>query len=252
MFSVHLMKKAVVLLALHACCLTAARAQAPSETIRFDERVFNFGTIQEKKGKVSHTFVFRNTGKTPVVINDIYSACGCIGKAHSNEAVKPGGTGKVTVTFDPGYREGFFSKEIVVYSNNGKSYNRIWVEGSIVPAERPIEDDYPYSFGSGLYLRLKVMAFGYVKPGETKQMQLHYANATDKEMTLAFEVQGGKHGLQFTNPGKLKPKQKGIVTFTYTMPATSRSDAILVVLPIVNNKKLNEKLEIKVLNELKL
>jgi hypothetical protein len=25
------------------------------------------------------------------------------------------------------------------------------------------------------------MAFGYLKPGETKQMQLHYANATDKD-----------------------------------------------------------------------
>src|SRR5882724_3517864 len=161
-------------------------SQTPSTTITFEERVHDFGTILEKNGKATHTFIFHNNGKTPVVINDIFSGCGCIGRTLSKDPVKPGGRGKVTITFDPGYKSGFFSKEIVVFSNDGQNYNRIWVQGTITPYEHPVQEDYPYSFGEGLYLRLKVMAFGYMKPGETQQVELHYANATNKEMILNF------------------------------------------------------------------
>src|SRR5262245_26472436 len=114
-------------------------AQTPSEVIQFEERVHNFGTIQEKNGKVSHTFIFQNKGKSPVTIDDIHSSCGCIGKMVSPGAIKPGGKGKVTITFDPGYKSGFFSKEIVVLSNDRQRFNRIWVEGTIQPMEHAVE-----------------------------------------------------------------------------------------------------------------
>ena len=229
-------------------CIDHSFSQTPSTNISFDERIHDFGTILEKDGKVTHTFVFHNNGKTPVVINDIYSDCGCIGKIVTNSPVKPGEKGKVTITFNPDYKSGFFSKEIVVYSNNRQSYNRIWVQGNVKPAEHPIEDDYPYNFGEGLYLRLKVMAFGYVAPGETKQMELNYANSTNKEMTVNFMVQGKKDGLRFTNPIKIGPKGRGVVNFTYTMPHLSKDDALIYIIPYVNNKKVKDTLEIKVLN----
>lgn len=226
-------------------------SQTLSSTITFEERVHDFGTIQEKNGRVSHTFVFRNNSTSPVVINDIYSGCGCIGKSMSKDPVKPGGTGKVLITFNPEYKSGQFSKEILVYSNNGQNYNRIWVEGKVTPAEHPVEDDYPYSFGNGLHLRLKVMAFGYLKPGETREMELHYANATDKAMTLNFSIDGNKAGLKFTNPGKIEPKQRGVVKFSYTMPYSGSNDVIFKLNPYVNNKKLAEALEVKILNDSK-
>jgi hypothetical protein len=227
----------------------AAQSQTPSTTITFEERVHDFGNILEKNGKATHTFIFHNNGKTPVVINDIFSGCGCIGKAVSKDPVKPGGKGKVTITFDPEYKSGFFSKEIVVFSNDGQNFNRIWVQGTITPYEHPVQEDYPYKFGEGLYLRLKVMAFGYMKPGETQQVELHYANATNKEMVLAFVAAGaGKEQLKFTNPGKIGPKAKGVVNFTFTMPRAGTGDVLLDVIPYVNNKKLTETLEVKVLN----
>ncbi len=224
-------------------------SQSLSTSIQFEERVYNFGTIQEKKGKVSHTFVFQNRGTKSVTIDEVNSGCGCIGKVITKGPVKPGEKGKVTITFNPSYLSGFFSKEIVVLSNNGQEYNRIWVEGVIEPMEHPIEDEYPYNFGNGLYLRLKVMAFGYAKPGETKQMQLHYANSTNKEMTLQFVANEKMEGLQFTNPGKIAPKAKGVVKFTYTMPVTSNKDAVIKVVPYVNDRKLANALELKILNE---
>jgi hypothetical protein len=226
----------------------ALHAQTPSANIRFEERVYNFGTIKEKNGRVSHSFVFENKGKTPVIIDDIHSACGCIGKVVSNDPVKPGAKGKVTITFDPGYKSGFFSKEIVVLSNNLQQFNRIWVEGVIEPMEHPVEENYPYNFGNGLYLRLKVMAFGYLAPGETKQMELHYANSTDKEMTLGFVADGKKDGLRLVSPGKIAPKAKGVIKVSYTMPATAGAETLLRIHPYVNNTKLKETLDIRVLN----
>lgn len=246
------MKRYVIVILAIFIFIIPLHSQTLSSAITFEERVHNFGTILEKNGKVSHTFVFQNNGKTPVAINDIYSGCGCIGKALSKAPVKPGDKGEITITFNPDYKSGFFSKEVVVYSNNGQNYNRIWVEGVIEPTEHPIEDDYPYNFGNGLYLRLKVMAFGYLKPGETRQMELHYANATNKEATLQFVIDGNKEELKFTNPGKIGPKAKGVMRFSYTMPRLSSDDVVLRLYPYVNNKKLKETLEIKILNKNKL
>lgn len=226
-------------------------AQDLSPAIAFAERVYNFGTILEKNGNVSHTFVFQNTGKTPVVINDVHSGCGCISKVVSKGPVPPGKKGEVTITFNPEYKSGFFSKEIVVLSNNGQHYNRIWVEGTITPVEHPIEDDYPYNFGNGLHLRLKVMAFGYLKPGESRQMELHYANATDKEMTLNFATLGNRDGLYFTSPGKIAAKARGVIKFAYAMPLLTSGDMSIKVYPYVDGKKLNEPIEIKILDDSK-
>jgi hypothetical protein len=229
--------------------ISPLNSQTPSSTIVFEERVHDFGTILEKNGKVSHTFVFHNKGKTPVVINEIYSGCGCIGRAVSDAPVKPGGKGEVTIIFNPEYKSGFFSKEVVVNSNNGQNYNRIWVQGIIIPGEHPIADDYPYNFGEGLYLRLKVMAFGYLKSGETRQMDLNYANNTDKEMVLNFVVLGNRAGLKFSSPGKIGPKERGVVTFSYTMPNEIKDDVVFFLNPFINNKKLTDTLEVKILKE---
>jgi hypothetical protein len=242
------MKKYIITLVTIFIFICPLHSQTVSTTVAFDERIHNFGTILEKNGKVSHTFIFHNTGKMPVVIDDVFNSCGCIGKVITKAPVKPGGKGKLAITFDPGYKSGFFSKELVVYSNGRKEFNRIWVEGSIIPAEHPVTEDYPYNFGNGLYLRLKVMAFGYLKPGETKQMELHYANSTNKEMALSFVVKDDRTGLKFINPGTVRPKGRGIMNVTFTMPNSGNDDAVFILYPYVNNKELTETLEVKILN----
>ena len=243
------MKRCIVILLNIFFLINPLCSQTLSSDITFEERVHSFGTILEKNGKVSHKFIFHNNGKTPVVVNEIYSGCGCIGKVLSKAPIKPGGKGEVTIIFNPQYKSGFFSKEVLVYSNEGQNYNRIWVEGTIKPAEHPIEDDYPYNFGEGLYLRLKVMAFGYLKPGETQQMELNYANNTNKAMTLKFVMDGKNDGLKYTDPGKIAPKARGVMIFSYTMPLSNKDDVIFYLHPYINSKKVTEALEIKILDE---
>src|ERR1043165_3867382 len=99
------------------CCISKAlRAQELSQFLVFEERVYNFGTINEKDGKVSHTFYFSNTGKTPVTVSDVNTGCSCVGKVLRNGPVKPGERTALTITFDPTYKSGFFSKEIFIFT----------------------------------------------------------------------------------------------------------------------------------------
>lgn len=243
------MKSYIIIILILLYLIIPLRSQTLSSNITFTERSYDFGSILEKNGKVSHVFTFHNNGSKPVVIDEIESGCGCIGRVLSKTPVKPGGQGKVTIIFNPSYKSGKFDKEIMVFSNKGQNYTRIWVTGKVIPFEHPVEEDYPYNFSNGLHLRLKVMAFGYIKAGETKQMELNYANGTNQKMTLNFRIEGNAVGLKFINPGKISPKAKGVMTFTYTMPRFVGKEVVYTVHPYVNNKRLTENLTIKILNQ---
>ena len=243
------MKSFIFIISILLFFINPLRSQTLSPNITFTERSYDFGSILEKNGKVSHVFTFNNNGSRPVVIDEIESGCGCIGRVLSRTPVKPGGQGKVTIIFNPSYKSGFFSKEILVFSNKGQNYTRIWVTGKVIPFEHPVEEDYPYNYGNGLHLRLQVMAFGYLKAGETKQMELNYANGTNQKMTLSFKVEENATGLKYTNPGIINPKAKGVMKVTYTMPRIGGKDVVFNVIPYLNNKKLTQNLKIKILKQ---
>lgn len=232
-----------------ACSMsTVLKAQELSQSLVAEERVFKFGTIREQDGKVSHTFYFRNTGKKPVTIDNVNTGCGCIGNVKRQAPVKPGERTSLTITFDPSYKSGFFSKEIFIFSENGKQYNHVWVEGIIIAGEHPVADAYPYHFGNDLYLRFKVLALGDLQPGQSKKIELPFANAGNKAMRLKFIPRNNNEGLFFTNPGRIAPKGKGAVSFNYVMPLLKQDDVIIYLDVYVNDKKLPEPLQLKVLN----
>ena len=60
--------------------MTGLQAEAKKKgpaAITFAETTYNFGTIAETKGVVSHQFEFTNTGDKPLVIVDATAECGC-------------------------------------------------------------------------------------------------------------------------------------------------------------------------------
>lgn len=116
--------------------LFPSMAQEPrlSDELVFEERVFDFGEIKEEDGLVSHEFEFRNVSQKVLSINGVTSGCGCVQFEYPKEPLRPNATGKVKVTYNPAYRPGFFSKEVVVLSNNNANYNRIWVRVLSFPA----------------------------------------------------------------------------------------------------------------------
>lgn len=181
------------------CCinlyLVASYAQTLSDELVFEERVFDFGEIKEENGLVSHEFEFKNVSQKVISINGVTSGCGCVQFEFPKEPLRPNTTGKVKVTYNPAYRPGFFSKEVVVLSNNNANYNRIWVKGTVIPCKHPVSENYPYEYGSGLWMNFEVMAFGTIGKGGTKTMKLKYVNDTDNDIQLMFVVIGGNTNL---------------------------------------------------------
>lgn len=217
-------------------------SQTPSTTLISTERAFDFGQIKEKDGKVSHTFTFQNRGKSLVTIENVATGCGCVTFEYSKEPIKPGEIRELTATYNPAYRPGFFSKEIVVLSNNRQNYTRIWIKGDVIPSEHPVDENYPYNLGGDLWTNLKVVAFGTVKKGIIKVMKLKYANTSEKDIKLNFVVIGGNTDIKFTSPGLVKAKSEGEMLVTYQCSEDFSGEKETHVYPVVNNKALSQPL----------
>lgn len=92
---------------------------------------FDFGIIKEANGKVSHTFVIRNTGDAPLVITRVATPCACTTPEYSREPIAPGKDGKITVTYNPAGRPGPFYKNIAIYSNGKDGAFTLRIKGTV-------------------------------------------------------------------------------------------------------------------------
>lgn len=85
--------------------------------ITAEKTEFNFGTIKEVNGIVSHVFIIKNEGNAPLVITRVSASCGCTKPEFSTEPIAPGKESKIKVSYNPAGRPGQFTKSIAVYSN---------------------------------------------------------------------------------------------------------------------------------------
>lgn len=223
-------------------CFANVYSQTFSESLKFQERSFDFGKIKEKDGLVSHEFTFQNVDKKPIAISGMSSGCGCVKFEYPKYPIKPGASDKVKVYFNPAYRPGFFSKEVVVMTNDNKNYTRIWVKGTVEPYEHPVSERYPYEYGEGLWMNFEIMAFGYMNEGDKKKMDLKFANDTDKEMKLFFIIIDGNTDVTFTSPYTMKPKEEKTMQVTYSY--SGKFPRVTNVYPVVNGKTLDKPLKV--------
>lgn len=82
----------------------------------FVEKSHNFGEVI-KGSPVSHTFKFTNNGTEDLLIENVKPACGCTTKDYTKEAVAPGESGFVTLTYNAA-KAGVFNKSASVMSNS--------------------------------------------------------------------------------------------------------------------------------------
>jgi len=83
----------------------------------FDKKTFNFGKI-EQNTTVRHTFIFRNKGKSTLLIDRVMRGCGCTKINLSSKEIPAGEEGKLEVELNTEHCEGKISKQIFVYSND--------------------------------------------------------------------------------------------------------------------------------------
>ena len=99
--------------------------------IVFETPEYNFGDIQENKGKVSHKFSFINNGKESIRILTVKPSCGCTTPNWSKDEIKPGKKGFIIAEYNPKGRPGVFRKSLSVITNDNRR-SLIFINGKVV------------------------------------------------------------------------------------------------------------------------
>lgn len=118
----------VIAFGLNAQTTVSDQASVTPEVISMKETAFDFGTIPQGK-PVYHFFEVINTGKTPMVISNVQTSCGCTTPEWSKEPVAPGGTTKIRVGYNAA-GEGHFEKFITIMYNQNLS-KQIKIHGTV-------------------------------------------------------------------------------------------------------------------------
>lgn len=113
-----------------AAPLTADAKKKADAKIEFKEDVYDFGKVSVAGGKVTHDFIFTNTGKSNLIILDAKADCGCTKPAYSEQPIAPGKTGTIKVTFVPNGR-GHFTKKVTVSTNGNPRKARLLIKGEV-------------------------------------------------------------------------------------------------------------------------
>lgn len=114
----------------------ATRDEAANEfpVMTFEETSFDFGTIQEGE-VVEHTFTFTNTGDAPLVLTAAKGSCGCTVPTWPREAIAPGETGEMLVSFNSRGRKNVQNKSVRITANTKSGTETIRIKANVVPAE---------------------------------------------------------------------------------------------------------------------
>lgn len=117
--------------------ITIAFGQTDSAEIKFEHMVHDFGTI-EFGGDGSTNFIFTNTGKAPLLLNNVKSTCGCTVPEWPKTPIAPGQSDTIKVVYNT-HRSGAFNKGIIVYTNTSTESIRLIIKGVVeAQANKPV------------------------------------------------------------------------------------------------------------------
>ncbi|MEM9981190.1 MAG: DUF1573 domain-containing protein [Bacteroidota bacterium] len=113
----------------------AQQANAQASSMKFENVKHNFGTIPQGT-PVTTEFSFKNTGKTPVVISEVKTSCGCTTPFYTKDPVPPGKSGVIKASYNAA-KAGDFNKSITVKTNAGDTV--LFIKGSVVAKDQPAQ-----------------------------------------------------------------------------------------------------------------
>ncbi len=126
------MKTLLISLILFFAVAINVKAQSQDSTlvIKFENTVHDYGTI-EQGADGAFEFKFTNEGKTPLILNNVRSSCGCTVPSWTKEPVQPGSGGSIKVVYNTA-SIGAFNKSVTVNSNAVNSTVLLQIKGNVV------------------------------------------------------------------------------------------------------------------------
>ena len=147
-----------------------------------EERLHDFGIINENGGLVSYNFAIKNIGSIPLKIKDIQAECGCTKTEYTTQPIEPGAVGNIKAVFNPMGRPGYFDKSINLFLNTEDGKTTIFIKGNVAPAKYEFNSTYTYQYGL-LAVNNNTFKFN-VNPGKTDSTYLKMYNLSNKKIIV--------------------------------------------------------------------
>ena len=129
--------KKLLLFAIAMVMAFTVSAQEQKQIIEIAEKTYDFGTIKEEDGRVSHVFTFKNVTEGAPTIKNVRASCGCTAPAWSREPIAPNAEAQITVTYNASGRPGAFHKSVTVTLSNGTEdfTHVLFIKGKVTPKQ---------------------------------------------------------------------------------------------------------------------
>lgn len=209
----------------------------------FDNTEWDFGSIEELDGPVTHVFTLTNKSRKDIVITRVASSCGCAATQYDRAPVKFKNSASIEVRFDPRDFSGPVRKTVSVAVSDGKTQQsmELLIYADVIPRALTIEDEYPLVLDEGLRVSGLHAPFGYLQHGTVRTDTLKLYNGSDKDIRLGISNAAGTGLLKAEIPSTLKPQEKAFMTVTYDLRAAGSvygmvSDRIILT---INGKRSN-------------
>jgi hypothetical protein len=106
-------------------------AKKEKKAITFKTEVIERNAI-EYGADETFTFEFKNTSKTPIIITNVATSCGCTTAQKPEEPILPGKSSAISVKYDT-KRVGPFTKEITITTNAQTEPIKLTIKGTVNP-----------------------------------------------------------------------------------------------------------------------
>lgn len=122
----------------------AEAAPVDGPVMTFESMTMDYGTIEQNSDPL-RSFVFTNTGNTPLQITHAKGSCGCTVPEWPKEPIMPGEMGKINVRYDT-KRVGKFVKSVTLTTNTTAGKEKLTIKGDVLkkaaePDGLPVSDN---------------------------------------------------------------------------------------------------------------
>lgn len=98
--------------------------------LKFDKEIYDFGKVKDGD-KVSYSYSFANTGKSPLIITDAVASCGCTIPSWPKKPINPGQKEAIKVIFNSAGKSGLIDKQITITANTTPAQTLVHLIGEV-------------------------------------------------------------------------------------------------------------------------
>jgi beta-glucosidase len=160
-----------------ATSISAAGWKSP---LSFDSYQWNFGSINPAEGTVCHTFTFTNKSKEAVVIFGDIPSCECISAFYDNDAVEPGESATVMISYSPRKDRGKSYRRVELTDRDGNTLASLSIEAMVTEPSAVANDEYPYLDTSLSYAERTENLISLLTPEEKVGLMMNKSVSVDR------------------------------------------------------------------------